>query len=301
MSQDFFFRVGINAGETVIQNQNPWVAQDGSCNRSAVFLFGGGSNAMVGHYGGIFFRKFFNVSGNIGGLGCLANLVVACILGAQGNVFAECVAEQEGFLRYESNAAAQFIQGELSYGTSVEQHRARSSIVDARNQIHQGRFSRTGRADHSEAGSSGNLQVDVPENGHSVVAEVQVAKLNFTANRLACGVPRHKVIGDLGLFGKDFIDSSHRCGAALKNVQDPAQGDNRPGELHHVSIEGHEITHGHATQQYLASTKPQDQNDGESQQQFDRRPKHSHQADQQQPSSDIVLVRSLESFDLGPV
>ena len=33
----------------------------------------------------------------------------------------------------------------------------------------------------------------------------------------------------------------HGRGAALEDVDDPSQGDDGPGQLHHVGVEGHEI------------------------------------------------------------
>ena len=45
---------------------------------------------------------------------------------------------------------------------------------------------------------------------------------------------------------QDLVDAPHGGGAALEDVDDPAQRDDRPGELHHVGVEGDEAADGDA-------------------------------------------------------
>jgi len=47
---------------------------------------------------------------------------------------------------------------------------------------------------------------------------------------------------DFGLLVHDFVDANQRRGAALEDVDDPSERDNRPCELNHVHVEGHKFS-----------------------------------------------------------
>ena len=58
-------------------------------------------------------------------------------------------------------------------------------IVNPRNQADQRGLARPGRADDGQAAARGNSQIDVVQNGHAVVGEVQPAKLDLPSD--LCG------------------------------------------------------------------------------------------------------------------
>ena len=88
-------------------------------------------------------------------------------------------------------------------------------------------------------------------------------------------------------------------GAALEEVDDPADGDHGPGELHHVDVEGGEVADGDAVRDDLAATDPEDDDDGGAEHEFERRPEHGHEADEAEAAADVFLVGGLEGGDLG--
>ena len=95
------------------------------------------------------------------------------------------------------------------------------------------------------------------QNRCSVVSEIQVAELDLPTDFCSAGTRAqfHRVaVIDLRLLHQNLVDASHRRGAALENINHPAQGDHGPCELHHVGIKCDEITNRHAAQQYLASS-----------------------------------------------
>src|SRR5215470_20105880 len=140
---------------------------------------------------------------------------------AEGDVFADCVAEQKRFLWHESDVAAQDFERNFADGSAVDQHGARSGVVNARDQVHERCLARAGRANDRQARSGWNAQVDVGENGDAVVGEVEIAEFDFTGNlaasfelrassnrfaRSSWPVARSWFICDLRLLGQDLID-----------------------------------------------------------------------------------------------
>src|SRR5208282_385298 len=111
--------------------------------------------------------------------------------------------------------------------------------------------------------------------------------------------PDYLFIGDLGLLGKDFVDAHHGCGSALENIDDPSERDDRPGELHHVSVEGDEIADRHLSEEDLSSAEPQHDDNGSAEHEFQCGPEHSHQADQAKAAAYVFPVGALEGGDLG--
>ncbi len=97
---------------------------------------------------------------------------------------------------------------------------------------------------------------------------------------------------------QNFIDTDQRGGSALEDIDHPAKGNHGPRELHHVGVEGDEITEVHAVLQDFATTYPEDDDDRGSEHEFECRPEHSHEADKSQAAADVFLVGGLEGADL---
>src|SRR4051812_44723568 len=64
MLEDLLLGVGIDARERVIEDENPWVADDGARDRSALLLSAGERDATLPHHGLVLFRELFNVGRN---------------------------------------------------------------------------------------------------------------------------------------------------------------------------------------------------------------------------------------------
>ena len=98
---------------------------------------------------------------------------------AEGDVFADGVAEEKCFLRNESDVAAQRVKRELADGASVDQDSAGLGVVDARDEVDQRCLAGAGRADDGKAGAGGDAETNVFENGCAVVGEVKTAEFDF--------------------------------------------------------------------------------------------------------------------------
>src|ERR1019366_10343182 len=99
--------------------------------------------------------------------------------------------------------------------------------------------------DNGETAAGGNAEIDVVENRHAVVGEVQATKFNLALDHSWQGAPvrnRFRGVLDLRLLNQEFIDASHGSGAALEDVDHPSQGDDRPSQQNHVGVEGDKIS-----------------------------------------------------------
>jgi hypothetical protein len=130
------------------------------------------------------------------------------------------------------------------------------------------------------------------------VVEAQVAELDFSDDvdgRTGCG---HARVGDLGGLGEDRFDTEGGGGAALEDVDNPSQGDDRPGQLHHVGVEGHEAADRDPVVDDLNAANPEHDHDSHTEQSGERGPQHSHEANEFEAAGDVFLVGALEQVDL---
>ena len=93
---------------------------------------------------------------------------------------------------------------------------------------------------------------------------------------------------------QEFVDAKDRSGAALKQVDDPADRDHWPDELDHVDVEGTEIADCDAMLHHLVAAHEQGNHEAEAEHEFQRRPEHCHQANQVQGPPDVLLVGSFK-------
>src|SRR5437763_1608808 len=101
--QNLVFGVSIDTREGVFQNQDPWIANDGSRDCGALLLSTRQGDAALSHNSPILFWKALNISGDAGAFGSIVDLVIAYTIGSKRNVFADRVAEQKRLLGYKAD------------------------------------------------------------------------------------------------------------------------------------------------------------------------------------------------------
>src|SRR5438445_5553067 len=123
MVEDFVFGVGVDAGEGVVEDEDAGAAQKGAGDGGALLLASGERDAAFAYCCVVAFGEAFDVLRDVGGFGGgfdVVQLRLAIFLRyAEGDVFADGVAEKEGFLGNESYVAAQRVERELPDGAAV--------------------------------------------------------------------------------------------------------------------------------------------------------------------------------------
>ena len=107
------------------------------------------------------------------------------------------------------------------------------------------------------------------------------------------------IVGDGGFLLKELVDADDGGGSALEEVDDPADGDERPSQLHHVHVERGELSHGDPMGDDLMTADEESNHEGETEDELERGPKHGHEANEMETAADVFLIGSLEGGDLG--
>ena len=202
---------------------------------------------------------------------------------AEGEVFADGLAEEEGFLAYHADVAAEDGEGVVAHRAAVDEERSFGSFIQAGDQADQGGLSAACGADDGEAGAGGNVERDVVEDRCVAVAEVEVAELDLAVQDGIGGnggIGGAVVDGRLGL--EQLVDALYRGGAALEDVDDPADGDDWPDEHDHVGAEGDELADVDAVGDDEVPAGQQGDDHGDAEDELERRPEHAHELDEAQ-------------------
>src|SRR5579859_3758461 len=119
--QDLFFRVGVHAGKSVIEDEYSRIANDGAGDGGTLFLSAGKGDAALSHQGGITLWKLLDVSRDVGGLCRSPYLFIGGALDSEGDVLAHRVAEKECLLRDKSYVVPQHLYRVLVDGAAIYQ------------------------------------------------------------------------------------------------------------------------------------------------------------------------------------
>src|SRR5260370_28887712 len=129
--ENFFFGVGINAGQRVVQNENPWVTHNGSGNRGSLLLAAGKGDTALSDHGFIFFDKTLDIRGNACRLSRRAHLIVSGVGYTKSDVVAHAGAEYKRPLPHKAPAAPQRSQGIFVHRPAITQTRTRTRSMPA--------------------------------------------------------------------------------------------------------------------------------------------------------------------------
>jgi len=75
--EDLVFGVGVDAGERVVKDQDPWIPNQRAGDRCTLLLSAGERDAALADQSFVTLRKSFDVDRNIGGVGGIVNVGVA--------------------------------------------------------------------------------------------------------------------------------------------------------------------------------------------------------------------------------
>src|ERR1700728_289852 len=135
--ENLVFGVGVDAGESVVEDQNLGIADEGTGNCGALLLTAGEGDAAFAHHRVVAFGEALDIGGDVGRVGGTLNLLIGSRFHAQCNVFANAVTEEKSFLRHESDVFAQRCHEIIANMSSIDENHTGLRVVDARNQAHQ--------------------------------------------------------------------------------------------------------------------------------------------------------------------
>src|SRR6185312_169105 len=153
--------------------------------------------------------------------------------------------------------------------------------------------------DDGNARPRGDVQVDVAECfAVGGVAEVEVTELNLALDALVGQSGDGIVVVDRGGLLHDRVDAHYGSRSALYQVDDPAYGDHRPDQLHHVHVVAGELADGEVVLHHFMASDQQRNHQRDAEHKLQGGPQHRHQARQQKAAANVLLVGALEGGNL---
>src|SRR5215471_1568998 len=135
LTQDLFFRVGIHARQSIIENQNSGIAQNSTGNCGPLLLTTRQCNSAFAHHRVEFVRKALNIRFDVR-YGCRTNdLLVRGGLDTERDVLSDRFSEQERVLRNESDSAPKSRKRNALDRNTVDEQRVGRSVVQPRDQL----------------------------------------------------------------------------------------------------------------------------------------------------------------------
>ena len=222
------FAFGIEGRSGFVQDEDRRVLQDGTGNADTLALTTGKLASTVANHGIVTFFAGHDEVVCIGYLGGFHHLVHSGIFYPEGDVVEEGIVEQDGFLVHVTHDTAKVVQGRSFYIYSVNQHFTFLYIVITRNQVHHGRFTRTGLSHQGDGLSLFDGEVDVLQYPLGIVLEGYVLEFNLFlqwADVYRIGYLRHLVFCHQNLVytfhaGQAFRDGIAGSGKFLQRIDE---------------------------------------------------------------------------------
>jgi hypothetical protein len=123
--EDPVFGVRVDAGERVVENENAGIANQGAGDGGALLLAAGEGDAAFADHGVVAFGKASMSAAMLAASAALRIFLVGRIFDAEGDVFADAVAEEESFLGTKPILRRSDRQRVFADGAAVDEHGAR--------------------------------------------------------------------------------------------------------------------------------------------------------------------------------
>lgn len=297
VSEDLLFGDGVDAGEGVVEDENGGVAEDGAGDGGALLLATGESDAAFADFGGVAGGEGGDVVGETALAGGLGDGFGVGAGYAEGDVFGEGGAEEEGFLRDEADGGAELGEAESTDVDAVEEDAAGGGVEQPGEEVEEGGLAGAGFADDGGGFAGRDGEGDVVEGEGIAEADGDVFERDFAANR------GEGSGGSGGLDGggrvEDFADALEAGGAALGEVDDPAEGDHGPDEHAHVGLEHDEGAERDFAGVETPAAGPHDEEEGEADEGLEQGVEDAGIAGEAEIGADVILIESFEFAELG--
>ena len=173
------------------------------------------------------------------------------VIAAVGQVRENRVAEEHRLLRHVADRRPQCVERQRLDRHIVHQDLSFLWIPEARHEIHQRTLAAARRADDADGRAGWHRERDVSQHPARCAAFeywIVIAHIAELEGTSASGV-RRQAGGDIRRHDtrvrlQHVVDASHTRGAALKQVDHPAQRDQRPGQHAEIESERDEVTDG---------------------------------------------------------
>jgi hypothetical protein len=166
------FRLGIERGSRLVQNDHRRVFQERACDAYPLALSSRQLHAALAHGSVVTQRQTPHEFIAMRGDGRCDDLAIAGLGPTEADVLHDGAMEQRYFLRHHRNGGAQAVLGDAAHRLAVDQDCAGLNVVEALHQVHERGFAGSRRTHDSDLLSGWNVEVEIVQG----LAAVLVAK-----------------------------------------------------------------------------------------------------------------------------
>src|SRR5260370_6597178 len=182
--EDSLFRECVYAGKRIVEDQNPWIAQNRARNRNPLLLSSRQREPALADHGLIPGRKIRDVRSDSRQFRRTRDLGFRRTLNAPSNVFRQRGAEQERFLRNETDLPPQPFRIQIPQIDAIEINRSAGGIDQAGNQTHQRTLPAPRMPDNRHSRPSRNLKTDILHTNPRLVSYLHIREQQTPASFL---------------------------------------------------------------------------------------------------------------------
>lgn len=211
-----FFALGVEGRSRFVEDQDFGILEYGSGDAQALALTAREFGAPVADVGVVARRTLHDEVVGVGDFGRSDDLFVRRSPASHGDVVFDGVVEQHGILRNDAHVGTQALLRVVADRNPVDQDVAARSVVEAGDQLAEGRFAAARRTDQSHCFSSPDVERDAVDHlPAAVVGEVYIAEFDLlvqAVQRLGVGL-----VLDFR-FGIEHVEDALACGDTLIDV-----------------------------------------------------------------------------------
>ena len=204
------------------------------------------------------------------GAGCFLDVAAAGVGPAECDVLGHAAREQEAFLWHDPELAAQRLLRDIAEVVAVDRDPALAWVVEAGEQLRDGRLSCTRLTDECHRRPSGNLEIDVVQYlGQVAVAEADMVETDMTGR--ARQVDRSRRVHDIRLGFEHLHDLVQRGDGRKEHVVELRELLHRVEEVREVEREREQRPDRHLVVDQQVAAVPQHDRGRERREEIDRR------------------------------
>src|SRR6266571_7051581 len=158
-SEDALLGIGINARESIVEDQDSRVAHQSPGQSRSLLLAAGKCDSSFADQRGISPGEARNFRGYAGRFSSFVDVFIGTVFHSESNVLAQWFAEEISVLRHEPNGAAQGGQRPFLNGATVDQQGAAGRFPEPGDQRRQRALAASGRADNRQSRTGWDTQV----------------------------------------------------------------------------------------------------------------------------------------------
>src|SRR6266702_866362 len=196
-SEDALLGIGINARESVVEDQDSRVAHQSPGQSRSLLLASGKSDSSFPDQGGVSHGEAGDLGGYAGCFGGLKDSLIGTVFRTESDVLPQRFAEKISVLRHKTDGAAQGGERPFLDGAPVDQQAAARRFPESGDQRGQGALAASGRADDGQSRTGWDTQVYIMQHRRasrsaiffpwgcfapSGIGEIEMSKFNLASH-----------------------------------------------------------------------------------------------------------------------